>query len=666
MSDRRPIIEVRNLTKVYRAEARVPGEAVPEVRALDGLTLSIERGDFVAIMGQSGSGKSTFMQILGLLDRKSSGDYLLDGQDVSNYNDTTLAQLRSEKIGFIFQFFNLLPRTTATNQVALPILYSGGPDPEKRAHELLNLVGMGTRLNHLPNQLSGGQQQRVAIARALANHPQLIFADEPTGNISTEQSNEILAMLEELNRSGTTIIVVTHEPEVAERANRVIHLRDGRVFSDERLRPNVAAIPAEAPPAERSETIFDWRRIQENLRMAFVALSLNKLRTALATLGIVIGISSVVAMVAIGKGAQKTIEDQLASLGTNLLNIMPMNQRSMGNMVSNLKFRQFKVEDYEALRKLVEPGGAITDVGATLGGSVTVSNGDRNATTRLLGATASYESMQNATLTAGHFFTNVDDVGRARVALLGQTVLKNLYGETVNPLGMSIKINRVEFRVVGVLTAKGANGFQDADDQVIIPLRTAMFRVLGKTTLGNLSASVREENLIDEATDEISDLLRQRRNIRDGKDDDFDVRSLNEIRDAVNKSTAAISSLLAAIASISLLVGGIGIMNVMLVSVKERTKEIGLRKALGARKRDVMAQFLVESILICSLGGCIGLALGFGISLGVSRALGWGMFFPPSAAAAAFFFSAFVGLVFGLWPAKQASDLSPIEALRYE
>ncbi len=662
------IIEVRNLCKIYRAEARMPGEEVPEVRALDGITLNIERGDFLAVVGQSGSGKSTFMQILGLLDKQSSGSYLLDGEEISSFSDTTLAALRSEKIGFIFQFFNLLPRTTATNQVALPMLYAGFSEPEKRARALLARVNMESRSNHLPNQLSGGQQQRVAIARALANQPDLIFADEPTGNISTEQSNEILAMLEDMNRQGTTIVLVTHEPDVANRANRILTLRDGKVASDERLRPiaESARQGHSAPPPTRASTMIDWRRVRENLRMAFVALALNKLRTALATLGIVIGISSVVAMVAIGRGAQKNIEEQLSSLGTNLLTIIPVNPRTIGNMVSSARFRSFKLEDYEALRKLVAPGSAITNVGASVNGNATVTNGDKNASTRVMGVTATYETMQNAALTAGHFFSNEDDLARSRVAILGQTVVKNLFGENTNPLGSVIKVNSVEFRVTGVLIAKGASGFQDADDQILIPLRTAMFRVLGRTYVNNLSVSVREDKLIDTATAEIDELLRQRRNVREDQPSDFDVRSLNEIRDAVNKSTQAISTLLAAIASISLVVGGIGIMNVMLVSVKERTKEIGLRKALGARKRDILFQFLVESVLICTLGGCLGLMLGFGISLAASRSLGWGMIFPPSAAAAAFFFSGFVGLVFGLWPAKQASDLSPIEALRYE
>lgn len=661
-----PIIEVKGLKKIYRQENA--GDDVPEVRAIDDLTLTIEKGDFVAIVGQSGSGKSTLMQILGLLDKKTEGDYFLDGQDISKLDDEALAALRSKKIGFIFQFFNLLPRTSALDNVSLPMLYAGVEDPHPKSMELLKNVGLESRIHHKPHQLSGGQQQRVAIARALANDPAIIFADEPTGNISTEQSNEILNKLEELNASGVTIILVTHEADVAQRANRILTLRDGKIFSDERIRP--IGTKATSTPIATKQTLSErsqrYERMKENFKMAFVALSLNKLRTALATLGIVIGIGSVVAMVAVGKGAQATIQQQLSSLGTNLLTIWPVNPRSNPNMAGGRALRKFSLEDLEAIRRLIQPGSPVESAGALVNGSVQVSYGSKNVNTRIVGATASYQTMQNATLTVGHFFSEVEDHGRQRVVLLGQTVVKNLFGESFNPLGAIIKINRVEFRVIGVLAPKGSSGFQDADDQVLVPIRTTMYRVLGKAFVDNLSVSVREDSMIDQATRDVEQLLRSRRGLKPEEENDFNVMSLNEIRDAVNKSTAAISSLLAAIASISLLVGGIGIMNVMLVSVKERTKEIGLRKALGARKKDVLFQFLVESVVICLIGGCIGLVVGYGLSYAATSAFGWKSVVPLNAAILAFFFSVFVGILFGMWPAKQASNLSPIEALRYE
>jgi macrolide transport system ATP-binding/permease protein len=669
-----PLIEIRGLRKVYRAQVKgTAGEDIPEVVALDSISLTIEKGEFVAIIGQSGSGKSTLMQILGLLDRKTAGDYRLDGVDVSALDDATLAALRSNKIGFVFQFFNLLPRTSATDNVALPMLYAGRPGALERARDLLRKVGMANRLTHKPHQLSGGQQQRVAIARALANEPELIFADEPTGNISSAQSEEILGMLEDLNRQGTTIILVTHEPDVAQRASRVITLKDGRVASDLRQRPFTPVVDNRAmaqprPAAEAFAAPSDtsaprWQRLRENLRMAFVSLSLNKMRTALATLGIIVGIASVVAMVAIGKGAQKAIEDQLASLGTNMLTIWPINPR---NNMAGRGYRKFTVDDYETMRLMATPHSPYQNVGALIYGNVQVSYGARNSSTRIVGSTPSYGEMQNARLTAGHFFTEEENRGRQRVAILGQTVVRNLFGDSFNPIGAIFKVNGVEFRVIGVLEAKGSSSFQDADDQIIVPIYTTMYRVLGKSMIDNLTVSIKEDRWIAFATKELEDFLRQRRKLRPEDPSDFSIRSLNEVRDAVNKTTQAISSLLAVIASISLIVGGIGIMNVMLVSVKERTKEIGLRKALGARRKDVLFQFLVESILICLLGGVIGLALGYVISAVTSLVLGWGFVLSLSAALLAVIFSILVGLIFGIWPAKQASALSPIEALRYE
>ncbi len=662
MSD---IIQIKNLFKIYRQEHA--GDDVPEVRALDEISLSIEKGDFVAIVGPSGSGKSTLMQILGLLDKKTSGEYFLDGKDVSKYDDEDLASIRSKTIGFIFQFFNLLPRTSALNNVTLPMLYAGAENPEPKATELLKSVGLDTRIHHKPHQLSGGQQQRVAIARALANDPAIIFADEPTGNISTEQSNEILNKLEEMNAAGVTVILVTHEVEVAQRANRILTLRDGKIFKDERLKAIKWIAPKEViATKELAKNNHRWERMKENLKMAVVALSLNKLRTALATLGIVIGIGSVVAMVAVGKGAQATIQQQLSSLGTNVLTIWAINPRSNANMAGGRSFRKFSLEDLEAVRKLIQPGSAVESAGALVNGNIQISYGSKNVSTRIVGATPSYQSMQNSTLTVGHFFTEAEDHSRQRVVLLGQTVVKNLFGDSFNPLGTIVKINRVEFRVIGVLSPKGSSGFQDADDQVIVPIRTTMFRILGKALVDNLSISVRKDTYIDAATQQVEQVLRDRRGLKPEDENDFTIMSLNEIRDAVNKSTKAISSLLAAIASISLIVGGIGIMNVMLVSVKERTKEIGLRKALGARKKDVLFQFLVESVVICMIGGCIGLVVGYALSYGATAAFGWKPVVPMSAAILAFFFSMFVGIVFGMWPAKQASNLSPIEALRYE
>ncbi|RYZ97223.1 MAG: FtsX-like permease family protein, partial [Proteobacteria bacterium] len=428
------------------------------------------------------------------------------------------------------------------------------------------------------------------------------------------------------------------------------------------------ADPAEPPPRPAAEGNGSqrWQRIRENLRMAYVALSLNKMRTALATLGIVIGIGSVVAMVAVGQGAKASVEEQLSSLGTNVLTVWPINPRNTPNMAGGNRYRRFTLEDYEAIKALATPSSPVGQVGGSVNDWAQISYGPRNAWTRIMGTTASYQSMSNVNLTAGRFFTDEDDLTRQRVVLIGQTAVKNVFGEHTNPLGAIVKVNRVEYRVIGVLSPKGSNAYQDSDDQIIVPLRTTMYRILGKNRIESLTVSAKNDQLIDDASAEVEKLLRRRRDNRPGTDSDFQVRSMNEIRETVKQSTNAISSLLAAIASISLLVGGIGIMNVMLVSVKERTKEIGLRKALGARKKDVMVQFLVESVMICMLGGTIGLGVGYLLSLAASMFFEWSVAIPLFAVVLACGFSLVVGVVFGLWPAKQASNLSPIEALRYE
>lgn len=675
------LIQVSRLEKVYRPPG-AEGEG-SEVRALAGVDLTIRRGEFVAIMGPSGSGKSTLMQLLGLLDRPSGGTYILDGVDVSRLSDDELADLRSEKIGFIFQFFNLLPRTSCIDNVSLPMLYSGADRPRERAIELLQQVGLGERLDHKPHQLSGGQQQRVAIARSLANQPQLLFADEPTGNLSTEMTDEVLRLLENLNEQGVTIVLVTHETEVAQRARRLISVRDGRIERDEYLREPVAAgllqadlaassVPLRNEPlqnepldenSERTSRSSD--RLRESIRMALVALSLNKLRTALATLGVVIGIASVVTMVAIGEGARRAISEQLSSLGTNLLSVRPINPRTSKGIAGD-SFRKFTFEDLDAVKSLQLRVPGIKSVDANVFGSAVVARENKNAMTDLMGANPEVRDMQSYAPVLGRFFTEEENRNRARVVLLGQTVVRNLFGEDQNPVGATIKINRIDFTVIGVLPAKGATAYKDRDDQIILPLHTAMQRVLGKRMFHVITVEMTGQEQAPVVTAELASLLREKRKLAKDQPDDFEIRNMNEIQKIYKQTTGIISSMLAAIATVSLLVGGIGIMNVMLVAVKERTREVGLRKAIGARGRDILSQFLVESALIGLLGGGLGILLGCSLSIGISSAFGWPTVISVGAVAIAFVFSLLVGVFFGLWPARQASELSPIEALRYE
>lgn len=656
-----PLIQVRGLTKKYVTEVG-DGERL-EVAALAGIDLDIFQGEFVAIMGPSGSGKSTLMQILGLLDRSTSGEFLLNGFEVSKLSDDELASLRSRMIGFVFQFFNLLARSTCIENVGLPIVYSGGSDPQSRAIELLNKVDLSHRLTHRPHQLSGGQQQRVAIARALANSPRIIFADEPTGNISTQQTEEVLNLLDDLNQQGVTIVLVTHEPEVARRARRLITVRDGKITQDEVLQsPVVRCSDPMDVPVVQAESRFQWKRIKENLRMAWSSLTLNMLRTSLATLGVMIGIASFVAMVAIGEGAKKAVGDMISSLGTNIFNIRVVNPKGA---IGGDSFRRFDLHDLESLQQFAKSVSAIKAVDGQVYGDATVSFENKSYSVEIVGATASIEEMQNFKPVVGRFFTEEEDRLQARVALIGQTVAKNLYGNR-NPVGSLIKINKMDYEIIGLLPRKGSSAYRDRDELLIVPLRTGLNRVLGKKTFSVMTVAAVSSEAMSVVESSVDNFMMQLRQVRDPESKNYDIRNMNDIQELYSQSTGIISSMLKAISIVSLLVGGIGIMNVMFVSVKERTREVGLRKAIGARRFDILSQFLVESTLIGLFGGLVGTLLGWVISILASELLDWATLFSMTSVIIAFIFSFAVGLIFGLWPAKQAADLSPIEALRYE
>ena len=637
------------------------------VYALRGVSLTIEQGEFVAIMGASGSGKSSLLQILGLLDNPDKGEYRIFGNNVNTMSEDEQAGVRNNVAGFVFQQFHLLKRMDIVDNVRLPYIYSGIKGSfRQEAIERLKMVGLEQRIDHTPNQLSGGEQQRVAIARALVRDPLIIFADEPTGNLDTKNSGEIMKILQGLHAEGKTIIMVTHETDIAAYARRVITMRDGVIITDERKPGMEASIAAVA------ESGFDihgagkgslWQdgRFIGFIAQAFQAILANKMRSFLSVLGILVGVASVIAMMALGEGAKASMQEQLKSMGSNMLSIRAGSAKIRGAAQGAGAVARFTFPDVEEIASLHT---LVKNASGVVNGAGRIVFGNKNWSTNLTGVGYDYGTMRAALPTVGRWFTREEIQTREKVAIIGVTVVKELFG-TTNPLGKTVKINRINFTVIGIAPAKGFSGPQDQDDVVFIPVTTAMYRVLGKTYLSGIFVEVTQPTLIERATNAISELIRKRHRLK-ADDDSFNIRDMTEVQQMLSSTTQTMSLLLGSIAAISLVVGGIGIMNIMLVSVTERTREIGLRKAIGARKNDIMLQFLVESVGMTVSGGFIGIVLGIGISLILSYFAGWSVITSPISVVLATAFSALTGIFFGLWPARKAAALKPVEALRYE
>ena len=637
------------------------------VNALRGVSLTIEQGEFVAIMGASGSGKSSLLQILGLLDNPDKGEYRIFGNNVNTMTEDEQAGVRNNVAGFVFQQFHLLKRMDIVDNVRLPYIYSGlKGNFRKEAIDRLKMVGLEHRIDHTPNQLSGGEQQRVAIARALVRDPLIIFADEPTGNLDTKNSAEIMKILQGLHAEGKTIIMVTHENEIAEYAGRVITMRDGVIVSDERKQGKEAFLAVAAKSsfdihgATKGSLLQDGR-VMGFIAQAFQSILANKMRSFLSVLGILVGVASVIAMMALGEGAKVSMQEQLKSMGSNMLSIRAGSAKIRGaaqgaGAVARFTFPD--VDEIASLHTLVKnASGVVNGVGRLV-------YSNKNWSSSLTGVGYDYGTMRAAIPSIGRWFTREEIQTREKVVIIGVTVVKELFGST-NPLGKTIKINRINFTVIGIAPAKGFSGSQDEDDVVIIPVNTAMYRVLGKNYLSGIFVEAASPNLIEQTKSAISALIIKRHRLKQG-DDSFNIRDMTEIQKMLSSTTQTMSLLLGSIAAISLVVGGIGIMNIMLVSVTERTREIGLRKAIGARKNDIMLQFLVESVGMTVSGGFIGVILGIAISLILSFFAGWTVITSPISVVLATAFSALTGIFFGLWPARKAAALKPVEALRYE
>lgn len=645
------LIGLKDIQKIYRMGDN-------ELKVLDEINLSIDEGDFVAIMGPSGSGKSTLLNLIGCLDIPTSGKYFFGGKDISSYNEDELALFRRHELGFIFQQFHLLSYLTAEENVALPLLYSQGQLQKEKASPYLAGVNLQDRADHVPREMSGGQQQRVAIARALVNSPRLILADEPTGNLDSHSEAQILSILRELNQKGMTIVMVTHEEEIGEKCKRVIRMRDGKIISDKRNE--------DIPERPVDEVNGDGKKnsaltISEHFRQGLKQLLSNKVRTFLSVLGVLIGVASVVTMLAIGKGAQKAIESQLSSLGANILMLRSGVMRAGGAATEAGATALLYPEDGTAIQAKFPD---VVEAAPNVNGRGQVSWKNKNWNTQLMGVTPEYEALRSFQPEVGRFFTVEENLKRARVAIIGATVFRELF-DGKNAIGETIKINKNNFFIIGILPEKGATGWRDQDDVVLVPLQTAMRRLLGKNTVDSIDLQISETGDMATLQDEILEFINARHRIPESqREDAFQVRNMADIQQAISQSGETMSMLLTVIAAVSLLVGGIGIMNIMLVSVTERTKEIGLRKAIGATRTDILLQFLVESIVVGVVGGIAGIITGASLAIFLNTFSGWTTSISGGSIVVSFLFSLLIGLIFGVYPARAASRLHPIEALR--
>ena len=643
------LIECNNINRYF-------GSGENRVHVLKNISLSIEKGDFVAIIGQSGSGKSTLMNILGCLDTASSGSYRVEGTETSAMSADELAGLRRKRFGFIFQRYNLLSAINARDNVALPAVYAGIEHDERvaRANQLLDDFGLAGKEDNKPNELSGGQQQRVSIARALMNGGEIILADEPTGALDTESGANVMQIIHDLHAQGHTVILVTHDPGIAANANRVIEIRDGEIIADSSKNTEIRPSKVKSIQEQVSWSFYK-DQFMESFRMSVQAILAHKMRSLLTMLGIIIGIASVVSVVALGRGSQEKILADINSMGTNTISIYP--GKGFGDRRSG-RIKTLTVDDANVIGRqgYVESATPLTSSNGTL----TYRNTDLSA--QLYGAGAQYFDVRGIKLKAGRFYDRADVAESAQVVVIDDNTQKQLFPAGTDPLGKTILFNKRPLNVIGI-TETDTSGFGSSDQlQMWAPYTTVMQQITGERYISSITVKVKDNVSSQVAEKSLKDLLISRHGT-----EDFFMRNTDSIKQTVESATSTMTLLISCIALISLVVGGIGVMNIMLVSVTERTKEIGVRMAIGARQSNILQQFLIEAVLICLIGGLVGVLLSYLISVVFNMLVtSFAMSFSVASIIAAVACSTIIGVVFGCMPAKRASQLNPIDALAHD
>ncbi|WP_151840691.1 MacB family efflux pump subunit [Acinetobacter soli] len=660
------LLEVSNLVREFPA-----GDST--IQILKNIDLTIYEGELVAIVGQSGSGKSTLMNILGCLDRPTSGSYKVSGQETGKLEPDDLAKLRREYFGFIFQRYHLLGDLSAEGNVEVPAVYAGVNPAERkqRAKALLTELGLGSKTQNRPSQLSGGQQQRVSIARALMNGGDVILADEPTGALDSHSGVEVMRILRELNAAGHTVIIVTHDMQVAKNATRIIEISDGEIIADrantpesaatQKAEPDPDAAPALAHKQSKSQSVSSWRsfldRLSEAFQMALISMNAHRMRTFLTMLGIIIGIASVVTVVALGNGSQKQILENISSLGTNTITVFQ--GRGFGDNSKTANFKTLVPTDADALA--TQP--YVTAVSPMVSSSKTIRYQENEATATINGVGNDFFGVRGLTFKDGQSFDAVSVRDRSQDVVIDTNTQKQFFADGTNPIGQVILLGSVPARIIGIIEPQSSAMGSDDSLNVYMPYTTVMSRMLGQSNVRSIIVRINDQYSTSAAENAIVNLL----TLRHGQQDIFTMNS-DSIRQTIEKTTSTMTLLVSAIAVISLVVGGIGVMNIMLVSVTERTQEIGVRMAVGARQSDILQQFLIEAILVCLIGGVLGvlLSLGLGQLINKVAAGNFAVAYSTTSIVAAFVCSTLIGVVFGFLPARNAAQLDPVAALSRE